>query len=401
LVCDDTISITPPATAYVNQEPGACVVALGATLSGNGRFGGVTTINGNLRPDSTGLLGGSLAFTNAATLTLASTATTQIDFSTNKFTGISCDIASGITYGGTLSLNFLNTVYNGSYTLFQSVGGTPQGNFAAVTVTTPTDTNVALTDAGANGIWSGTVGSVTYTFTASTGALSVSGGAAVVLPSAVSGLTATGSNAQVALTWSASSNTDSYLVKRSTVAGGPYTTINNNATLGYTDTGLTNGTTYYYVVEAKNALGVSGNSAEVSATPSLVVLSGLETWRQSIFGASATNSGNAADNADPDGDGMVNFLEYATGHNPLVADGPASVVGSSSGSLTLTYTAVADPKITYTVQGVNDISGTPTWSTVNQTTGAGNVAGSKTVTDTQLISASPRRFLRLNVIYTP
>ncbi|MEY4489400.1 MAG: hypothetical protein RIQ79_1908, partial [Verrucomicrobiota bacterium] len=103
----------------------------------------------------------------------------------------------------------------------------------------------------------------------------------------------------------------------------------------------------------------------------------------------------------PDGDGMVNFLEYATSHNPLVADGPASVIGSSSGSLTLTYTAVADPKLTYTVQGVNDLSGTPAWATVNQTTGAGNVVGSKTVTDTQLISASPRRFLRLNVTYTP
>ena len=401
LLCDDTISITPPATAYQNQEPGACVVAVGATLAGNGRFGGLTTINGNLRPDSTGLLGGRLAFTNAATLTLGATATTQIDFSNNVFTGISCDIASGITYGGTLKLNFLNTVYDGSYTLLQSTGGAPQGNFAAVTVTTPTDTDVALTDAGANGIWSGTVGSVTYTFTAATGELAVSGGSAVVLPSAVTGLAATGSNAQVALSWNASTNTDSYLVKRSTVAGGPYTTINNNAALSYTDTGLTNDTTYYYVVEAKNALGLSGNSAEVSATPTLVVLSGLETWRQAQFGVNATNPAIAGDNADPDGDGMANFLEYATSHNPLVADGPACSIGSASGSLTLTYTAIADTKLTYTVQGVNDISGTPAWATVNQTSGAGNVAGSKTVTDTQLISANPRRFLRLNVTYTP
>jgi hypothetical protein len=56
-------------------------------------------------------------------------------------------------------------------------------------------------------------------------------------------------------------------VKRSTTSGSGYTTIASPATAAYTDTGLTNGSTYYYVVSALNAAGESANSAQVSASP--------------------------------------------------------------------------------------------------------------------------------------
>ena len=69
------------------------------------------------------------------------------------------------------------------------------------------------------------------------------------------------------LSWSASTGATSYNVKRSTTSGGPYTTIASPTTTSYTDTGLTNGTTYYYVVSAVNAAGESANSAQVSAAP--------------------------------------------------------------------------------------------------------------------------------------
>ena len=49
--------------------------------------------------------------------------------------------------------------------------------------------------------------------------------------------------------------------------GSGYVTVTNRPTTFYTDTGLANGATYYYVVSAQNSLGESGNSAQVSAIP--------------------------------------------------------------------------------------------------------------------------------------
>jgi cellulose 1,4-beta-cellobiosidase len=89
----------------------------------------------------------------------------------------------------------------------------------------------------------------------------------VAAPSAPAVLTATPGNGQVALSWSASSGATSYNVKRATVNGGPYTLIASPSATGYTNSGLTNGTTYYYVVSAVNSAGESGNSSQVSATP--------------------------------------------------------------------------------------------------------------------------------------
>jgi len=70
----------------------------------------------------------------------------------------------------------------------------------------------------------------------------------------------------VALSWSPSSGATSYNVKRSTTSGGPYTRVASPTTTNYTNTGLTTGRTYYYVVTAVNTAGESSSSNEVSAT---------------------------------------------------------------------------------------------------------------------------------------
>jgi hypothetical protein len=88
-------------------------------------------------------------------------------------------------------------------------------------------------------------------------------------PSTPVGLSAAAGNTQVSLSWTASSGAVSYNVKRSTSSGGPYaTTVTGIAATRYTDTGLTNGTTYFYVVSAINSCGESGNSNQASAAPS-------------------------------------------------------------------------------------------------------------------------------------
>ena len=86
-------------------------------------------------------------------------------------------------------------------------------------------------------------------------------------PPAPSGLTAAASYGQVSLSWTASAGATSYNVYRSTTNGGPYTQITSGVTTtNYTDTGLSNGTTYYYVVTAVNVIGESGYSNQAGAT---------------------------------------------------------------------------------------------------------------------------------------
>jgi hypothetical protein len=72
------------------------------------------------------------------------------------------------------------------------------------------------------------------------------------------------------LNWLGVSGASLYLVKRATVSGGPYQTIGtvvaNTPYPSYSDTGLSNGQTYYYVVAAEDANNnISANSYEVKA----------------------------------------------------------------------------------------------------------------------------------------
>ena len=87
-------------------------------------------------------------------------------------------------------------------------------------------------------------------------------------PATPTGLAATAGNGQVSLTWGASSGAVSYNVERATTNGGPYSIVGTPTTTNFTDTAVTNGITYFYVVDAANLAGPSANSAQVTVTPS-------------------------------------------------------------------------------------------------------------------------------------
>ncbi|HXI80926.1 MAG TPA: fibronectin type III domain-containing protein, partial [Verrucomicrobiae bacterium] len=84
--------------------------------------------------------------------------------------------------------------------------------------------------------------------------------------------TPTAGNASVGLSWSAPSSnggatiTD-YSVYRATSSGGETFLANTGGALTYTDTAVSNGTTYFYKVAAINSAGTGALSNEVSATP--------------------------------------------------------------------------------------------------------------------------------------
>jgi hypothetical protein len=90
-------------------------------------------------------------------------------------------------------------------------------------------------------------------------------------PTVPTGLTAAAGDSRVPLVWAAVNGATSYNVKRSTTSGGPHTTIASPTATNYTDTGLTNGTTYYYIVTAVNTSGESPPSNQASAKPTASV----------------------------------------------------------------------------------------------------------------------------------
>jgi Carbohydrate binding module (family 6)/F5/8 type C domain len=106
-----------------------------------------------------------------------------------------------------------------------------------------------------------------------------------VPPAAPNNLVATAGNSQVALSWLPSMGATGYNVKRSTTSGGLYTVIATNvASAGYSDTGLVNGTTYYYVISARNPAGGGVNSSQAYAIPG--------TLNRTIWVASSSTSGS-------------------------------------------------------------------------------------------------------------
>jgi hypothetical protein len=96
--------------------------------------------------------------------------------------------------------------------------------------------------------------------------------AAPTVPTAPQNLVAVAGNASVALSWTAPASNGgaavrSYNVLRSTTSGAETTLSTGVSGSSYTDTTVSNGSTYFYKVAAVNSVGAGPLSNEASATP--------------------------------------------------------------------------------------------------------------------------------------
>lgn len=175
-------------------------------------------------------------------------------------------ISSSLTATGTVATAFSYQIVASQNPTSFGASGLPDGltvNTAGLISGTPTTAGtsaVTITATNSTG-----TGSATLTLTIS---------AAVTAPQPPAGLTATAGSSQVTLNWTASTGATSYSVFRGTASGAEATTPIASGLTGtsFVDTGVVNGTTYFYFVEAVNSAGSSTPSSEVSATPAAAVI---------------------------------------------------------------------------------------------------------------------------------
>ena len=156
--------------------------------------------------------------------------------------------------------------------------------------------------------------------------------------------------------------------------------------------------------ENSNARGVNGNQADNSAPGSgaayifnLQAQAALVSWRNTNFG-SPDNSGDGADMADPDQDGLVNLLEFATGQSPQARLPLPATLTNNAGQLSFTYPRLKASKteIQFSVEWSDSLE-TGSWSS----DGTNEVIQSDNGTTEQVKVSQPqgsaKRFVRLRV----
>jgi hypothetical protein len=175
-------------------------------------------------------------------------------------------------------------------------------------------------------------------------------------------------------------------------------TGNPDSTGGFslTTSGLAANTQYSYRVYATDTTGATTFSQPLSFTTPTV----LQNWRQTFFGSIA-GTGHGADNADPDGDGVPNLIEFATGKDPTTASPAGTAVSYDSSSLDYRYTRSLDALnsgVTFSVEW-NDTLNASQWSSAD--------VSETILSDDGLIQqvkaavpagSSGRRFVRLKVL---
>jgi len=165
-------------------------------------------------------------------------------------------------------------------------------------------------------------------------------------------------------------------------------------------------------VNLELSLATGGATLGTQATTTLIITQGqpFATWQATSFGEDA-NTPEAAPTADYDNDGQANLIEYATGTNPVTVQGSAvTVQPNEENKLALTFMPNPNASdVSLIVEGGSELepdswqvlaskSGASAWITQpGVTVTAGPSPGSVVITDSESVSTSPARFLRLRV----
>jgi autotransporter-associated beta strand protein len=148
-----------------------------------------------------------------------------------------------------------------------------------------------------------------------------------------------------------------------------------------------------YILE----LSASNENGNTSRTLEVTVLTHLQSWRHTHFNTT-TNTGDAADNADPDHDGLANLLEFATGYTPNTPNGSITYLTPSGLTLEFTYprshAAVTDG-VQFIVEWSTLLSGDWSTSGVTQTAVPDTDNGVSTIWKATLPTGTHQRFVRL------
>jgi hypothetical protein len=135
-------------------------------------------------------------------------------------------------------------------------------------------------------------------------------------------LTATPGVREIALAWAVPEPSD---VERSTVyrsdsPAGPFTEVVAEVTdSNWTDTGLTPETTYYYAIRSLTTSGLQSDLSSVAEATTLHAFATYESWVEVVFPDASED--DTSPQGNPDGDALINLLEYAFLTNPTRPDG--------------------------------------------------------------------------------
>jgi alpha-tubulin suppressor-like RCC1 family protein len=155
-----------------------------------------------------------------------------------------------------------------------------------------------------------------------------------VAPQVPGDLSTFSGNGQVTLQWSSQAAGATFTVKRSFTRGGPYFPVSTPAgftsSTSYVDAGLTNGSTYFYVVSSTNAFGNSADSSEVQGTPGfkgVVVASGPSAYHSLVVLQDQALWGFGDNSGQELGSGRV----FSSSAVPVHSVGMTGVVAAAAG----------------------------------------------------------------------